>query len=84
MYSNRASIPQEYLFTENDEIVQENTGNWETLQMEKTGENPLICSSCNKRKVYIYTKLKSRKDNRTITFKRMLLIKNEFRKGNAA
>lgn len=84
MYSNRASIPQEYLFTENDEPAQENTDNWETLQMEKTGENPLTCSSCQKRKVYIYTKLTSRRDNKTLTFKRMLLIKNEFRKGDAA
>ena len=84
MYSNRASIAQEYLFTENDETAQENADNWETLQMEKTGENPLVCNSCQKRKVYVYTKLKSRRDNRTITFKRMLLSKNEFRKGNAA
>ena len=84
MYSNRAKIPQEYLFIENDEPENENTDNWETLQIEKKGENPLVCSSCHKRKVYIYTKLKSRRDNRTITFKRMLLIKNQFKKKNAA
>jgi hypothetical protein len=84
MYSNRANIPQEYLFAENNEQEQETTENWETLQIEKTGENPLICSSCNKRKVYVYTKLRSRRDNRTITFKRKLLSKNEFRKGDAA
>ncbi len=84
MYSNRASIPQEYLFTENNEQAQENTDNWETLQIEKTGENPLICSSCNKRKIYVYTKLRSKRDNKTITFKRILLCKNEFRKEDAA
>lgn len=84
MYSNRASIPQEYLSTENDEPENENTDNWETLQIERTMKNPLICNHCQKRKVYIYTKLKSRRNNRTITFKRMLLSKNEFRKGNAA
>lgn len=84
MYSNRASIPQEYLFTENDEPEQENTDNWETLQIEKTGENPLVCSICHKRKVYIYTKLRSRRNNKTITFKRILLSKKEFRKEDAA
>jgi len=84
MYSNRASIPQEYLFKQDNEIEQENSDNWETLQIQKTNQNPLVCSNCNKRKVYIYTKLKSKRDNRTITFKRLLLIKNEFKKKYAA
>jgi hypothetical protein len=84
MYSNRASIPQKYLFVENDEPEQENTDNWETLQIEKTGENPLVCSICQKRKIYIYTKLRSRRNNKTITFKRILLSKKEFRKEGAA
>ena len=84
MYSNRASIPQEYLSTENNEPENENTDNWENLQIEKTGKNPLICSYCQKRKIYLYTKLRSRKDNKTITFKRILLCKNEFRKRDAA
>jgi DNA-directed RNA polymerase subunit M/transcription elongation factor TFIIS len=84
MYSNRASIPQEYLSTENNEPENENTDNWETLQIEKTGKNPLMCSHCQKRKIYLYTKLRSRKDNKIITFKRILLCKNEFRKGDAA
>jgi len=84
MYSNRSTIPQEYLFTESDDSVQENTDNWETLQTEKTGENPLICSHCHQRKVYLYTKLRSRIDNRIITFKRIFLSKNKFRKEDAA
>ena len=84
MYSNRASIPEEYLYkhTETQEI--QPLQNWEEIQIEKTGTNPLICSSCGKRKIYLYTRLRNRGDNSAITFKRMLLCKNEFRKQDAA
>lgn len=70
LYSNRLSIPQEYLYTETDEAKTENPESWEALQIEKTGQNPLECSHCQIRKVYLYTKLKSRHENKVITFKR--------------
>ena len=82
MYSNRASIPGEYLYKDTE--GQEVSENWEELQIEKTGENPLMCSHCKKRKIYVYTKLKSRRDGKTITFKRTLLINKEFRELKAA
>lgn len=84
MYSNAANIPQEYLYTENNEPENEVTGNWEILQLEKTGENPLICSSCHKRKVYVYTKLRSRHKNKTLVFERAILMDKKFLEGKAA
>ncbi len=84
MYSNRASIPQQYLYTETDEQQTEPQENWELLQLEKTGTNPLICESCQKRKVYMYTKLRSKHKNKTLTFKRMLLNNSKARGNRAA
>lgn len=84
MYSNRASIPQEYLYKETEQTENENSENWENLQLEKTGQNPLICSHCGTRKVYLYTKLKSRHRNKTIIFKRIIEDKHEFREKNVA
>lgn len=84
MYSNRADIPKEYLFTENNEPETCPQDNWESLQLEKTGENPLICSSCKKRKIYIYTKLKSRHKTKILTFKRTILINSKSREEKAA
>jgi DNA-directed RNA polymerase subunit M/transcription elongation factor TFIIS len=87
-YSNRIKIPEEYLYKENENENKEQeiqpVENWEELQISKTGTNPLICSSCKKRKIYLYTILKSRSENIAITFKRILLSKNEFRKQDAA
>ena len=84
LYSNRVNIPNEYLFTEENEPETGSQNNWESLQLEKTGKNPLICSSCQKRKVYVYTKLKSRYKNKTITFERTILTNSKFREGKAA
>jgi hypothetical protein len=82
LYSNRLSIPDEFLYVQADEQQTEPQENWEMLQLEKTGANPLICESCQKRKVYIYTKLKSKRKNKTLTFKRML--NNSKARGNRA
>jgi hypothetical protein len=84
MYSNRASIPKEFLYTENNEPQEATHDNWELLSLKKTGINPYVCSSCNKRKVYVHTQLKSRYKNKTIRFKRTNLIDNNFREGKAA
>jgi len=83
MYSNAASIPDEYLYkgTGGQEGPCES---WEMLQLGKTGKNPMICSTCKKRKVYVFTKLKSRHKNKTITFERSNLMDNEFLEGKAA
>ena len=83
MYSNRANIPEEYLYRE-EENKEESVEDWETLQIEKTGQSPLTCKHCNTRKVYIYTRLKSRKNNKTITFERVIFKKTKRRKSNAA
>lgn len=82
MYSNRSKIPQEYIYKQ--EQSNECHDKWENLQMEKTGQNPLICSLCKKRKNYIYTKIKSRKNMKTITFRRISLCKDKDREGEAA
>jgi hypothetical protein len=84
LYSNRLSIPQEYLYSENDEAETENPADWESLQMEKTGENPLICNHCQTRKVYIYTKLKSRHKDKVIIFKRVFINSSKLREQNVA
>jgi len=84
LYSNRLSIPQEYLYSEKDEAETENPQDWETLQMEKTGQDPLICSCCQTRKVYIYTKLRSRHTDKVIFFKREFLNNSKFREQDAA
>lgn len=84
LYSNRVSIPQEYLFSEKEKQEDENPENWEALQIEKTGESPLICSSCQTRKVYMYTKFKSRITGKLIIFKREFINNNKFREQDAA
>jgi len=84
MYSNRASIPQQYLYTETDEQQTEPQENWEMLQLDKTGTNPLICEKCQKRKIYIYTKLRSKHKNKTLIFKRMFSSKSKARAARAA
>lgn len=71
MYSNRGAIPEEYIYTEENEIPDK----WEELQVEKTGENPMICSTCHTRKEYLYTQLKTRRESKTITYKNPFLAK---------
>lgn len=84
LYSNRADIPDEYLYKENEVQETDSQENWEMLQVEKTGTNPLICSICKKRKVYIYTKIRSKYRNKTLIFKRVILINNYERGKNTA
>lgn len=84
MYSNRADIPEEHLYKETDDQETNTQENWEMLQVEKTGTNPLICSVCQKRKVYIYTKLSSKRKNKTLIFKRMILNNTKVRADRAA
>jgi hypothetical protein len=84
LYSNKLSIPTEYLYSEKEKQENENPENWEALQIEKTGESPLICSSCQTRKVYMYTKFKSRITGKVVIFKREFINNNKFREQNAA
>ena len=84
LYSNRADIPEEFLYVEPDAQQTETQDNWEELQLEKTGINPLICTVCQKRKVYIFTKLSSKRNNKTLIFKRTSLNKNKARANRAA
>lgn len=76
MYSNRAVIPQEYKYTETASEENENSENWEILQLEKTGQNPLECRHCQTEKVYLYTKLKRNHENKIIVFKRFIQKNN--------
>lgn len=71
MYSNRGAIPEEYIYTEENKIPDK----WEEMQVEKTGENPMICSTCHTRKEYLYTRLKARRENNAITYKNPFLAK---------
>lgn len=84
LYSNRQSIPQEYLYSENVEAETEISEDWESLQVEKTGGNPLLCSHCQTRKVYLHTKLRRRDNNKVIIFKREFINNSKFREQSAA
>ena len=75
LYSNRGHIPGEYLYNENQEQQEEGLDDWETLQIEKTGENPLICTHCLQRKTYQYTIFKKRNGTVFIIHKLYLQIK---------
>ena len=83
LYSNRGIIPEEYLNKKEDETENKISGNWELLQVEKTGKNPLICNHCNKKKVYLYTRLKSKQENKIIIFKR-IITSDKLREKNVA
>jgi len=72
LYSNRTKIPQEYLYSEEHESGEITIENWETLQTEKTGTNPLVCSHCHTRKKYLYTILKKRNEIEYTIFKRAI------------
>jgi hypothetical protein len=54
IYSNRGGIAQEYIHKDTAS-TEELVTDWETLQREKTGENPLYCQQCNKDKEYTHT-----------------------------
>jgi hypothetical protein len=85
MYANRVGIPQEYLYSEkNDEQTNKDPENWASLQIEKTGEDPLTCSHCQTKKVYLYTRLKSRHKDKVEIFKRLILNSSKFRERKAA
>lgn len=58
VYANRVKIPTEYKFKSEVELSDQDHDNWETLQLQKTGENPLICKHCQTRKQYQYTIIK--------------------------
>jgi len=70
MYANRSDIPQQYLYNEKEGTTGEENG---PMQMEETVEDPLVCSHCQTRKIYLYTKLKSRYAKNPIVFKRVFI-----------
>jgi len=78
LYSNRGKIPEQYLYKEPEEQKEELPESWETIQLEKKGENPMICNTCNKRKVYQYTKFKKRNGNAMVTYIRKILSQMQF------
>jgi hypothetical protein len=80
IYSNRGNIPQEYLYTGKSS----NTETWESLQIEKTGENPLICTHCEKRKVYQYTIIRKKQEDNPNVFERSAIKEFERQKADAA
>jgi hypothetical protein len=84
MYSNRADMPQQYLYDAGAQPENSGTDDWETLQVEKTGQSPLVCSHCQSRKVYLYTKLKIRHENKVIIFRRTIFGNNKLRRQDAA
>jgi hypothetical protein len=84
LYSNKGIIPVEYLYKADDEPENNIPDNWELLQVEKTGKNPLICSHCKKMKVYLYTRLKSMHEDKITTFKRIIINNNKLREKNVS
>jgi len=84
MYSNRGNIPEEFLYIETNSQETNTRESREILQVEKTEKNPLICSNCQKRKVYIFTKLSSKRENKILFFKRVLLINSKARGNRVA
>jgi hypothetical protein len=58
LYSNKRQIPEQY----RNEQQLETPEKWDDIQEQRTGENPLICKSCNKRKVYSHTVSRRRKE----------------------
>lgn len=84
VYSNKAKIPKEYLYQETEMTEIDNQGNWESLQIEKTGENPLVCSYCKQRKVYQHTIIRKRKQKVYIVFESIILKELYGRNENAA
>jgi hypothetical protein len=76
MYSNRSQIPEEYLYKESDNAENKEQQNWEELQEEKTGINPMRCKHCGTAKIYLYTIFRKR-DGKTIKIyrKQMAVIK---------
>lgn len=84
VYSNKGKISQKYFYTEKEEAEIENQENWESLQLEKTGENPLICCYCQQRKVYQYTIIRKRNEKNFRIFERAILKEIHRRKEQAA
>ena len=73
VYSNRISIPKEYLYDASNATKLQSATNWEQLQVQKSGENPMICSHCQVRKIYIYTSIKERDGIKVIVYKRVFI-----------
>nr|MDA3906424.1 transposase [Bacteroidales bacterium] len=74
LYANRNQVPQQYLYSETEEKEISESGDWEALQEEITGENPLICPHCQRRKVYMYTTIQNGKKKERIKYRRQRLI----------
>lgn len=55
IYSNRSSVPDEYLYKATDPTSETVAESWGNLQEEITGKNPLICPHCEIRKIYLHT-----------------------------
>lgn len=73
-YANRNQIPQQYLCSGTQEKKTNESGDWESLQEEITGENPLICPHCQKRKIYIYTTIRIGKNRKQVKYRRQILM----------
>jgi len=79
LYSNKASIPEQYLYThKNDQDnPEESIGKIETL-------NPLICSHCEKTKIYLYTLLRKRNKTKIIIYRKRILHPDKVPNQNVA
>ena len=84
LYSNRTHIPQEYLYNQEQEPENGNIDNRETSQIEETAVNPLICNNCQKKKLYLYTKIKSRLKDKVVIFNRIPIKSSKFQNQQAA
>ena len=71
LYSNKGYIPEQYRNTKKIESPEK----WENIQEEVTGENPLICKKCNKRKSYDYTISRRRQEPSVRIYVRKELVR---------
>lgn len=84
VYSNRGNIPQEYFYTKEKSLENKTAETWESLQIEKTGKNPLVCCYCRQRKIYQYTIINKREEKTHKIFRRDVIKNFEREKVSAA
>ncbi len=84
LYSNRGIIPEEYVYTEENDPGNKAMSGDEPMANGNAENNPLVCIHCQKRKEYQYTRLKSRNDDQILLFKRAFLYKHRFQEKDVA
>jgi len=77
LYATRSTIPGEYLYMEEKALESVNKDHPESLSAQNNEENPLVCSHCNTRKVYLHTTIKNRNKRELVSYQRACLINDQ-------